>query len=66
MAKEGNTLSIQNIETAPITQGQEFGPCLLSPGLNTKWTTGGWDGDKWFDEPSGLEIQPQRYMLLPD
>jgi hypothetical protein len=66
MAEQEKTLWLNDIETAPIRPEQKFGPCLLSPGIDTKWTTGIWDGHGWFDEASGLKLQPKQYVLLPD
>lgn len=66
MAKEENTLTIKHIDTAPIKPGEPFGPCLLSPGINRRWTTGGWDGDGWFTDDGDVELQPRQYALLPE
>jgi len=52
------------IADAPIKDGELYGPCLLIPGRNRRWTIGEWDGTSWHDLDNG-PLDPTHYLLLP-
>ena len=61
------TGEIRAIDTAPIRQGFEWGPCLLAPAPDphdSEWTIGRWNGGQWIDG-NGFPFSPAVYMLLP-
>ena len=52
------------IETAPIEQGIDFGPCLLGPAeTGDDWIVGWWNGAEWKDS-NGFAFAPLVYMKL--
>lgn len=57
-------IKVMRIETAPVTVGVPWGPCLLAPGIDGEWTIGEWDGEGWFAR-SGFRIAPAYYGELP-
>ncbi len=57
-------IELAEIDSAPIKQGQPFGPCLLAPGIDGDWTVGEWDGEGWFSE-TGSKLAPLLWALLP-
>jgi len=62
--KMEKALIIQEISKAGVSEGKEFGPCLLGPDDDGHWTIGGWDGRGWFDL-QGFPIDPQVFAILP-
>lgn len=54
------------IEDAPVKNGEPYGPCLLTPGIDgSDWVIGEWDGDGWFNLDGDRALQPRLYWLLP-
>jgi len=60
------TLEFQPIETAPILDGEEFGPVWGKPGLYEPMVWIRWDGRHWcrvhsdrFEEPEFFAYQPE-------
>ena len=54
------------IEQAPVKEGEHYGPCLLTPGLDgNDWVVGEWDGYGWFTLDGDREIFPDGYWDLP-
>jgi len=58
------SIPILPINTAPVDPGRSFGPVLLSPGADFKWTLGEWDGEGWFDL-DGFALAPTLWGHLP-
>lgn len=61
---ESELVRIQIIASAPITVGEPWGPCLLGPDLDGRWTVGEWDGESWCAD-TGFQISPRYYGELP-
>lgn len=57
-------LRLLSIADAPVRAGETFGPCLLTPGRDRKWSIGEWDGAGWHDLDNG-PLEPTHYVLLP-
>jgi hypothetical protein len=57
-------VELAEIDSAPATPGQSFGPCLLAPGIDGDWTVGEWDGEAWFSD-AGSKLAPLFWALLP-
>lgn len=64
-----STCAVAVIDTAPISAGVEFGPCLLwaaLPGCEgaPRWFVGEWGGENWCDD-EGLILSPTDWSPLP-
>lgn len=58
-------IAVKRIDSAPVTMGEPWGPCLLAPGIDSEWTIGEWDGECWCAR-SGFQITPLFYAELPE
>jgi hypothetical protein len=52
------------IDSAPVTPGKFWGPCLLAPGIDLAWAVGEWDGESWCTD-TGFRIDPRFFAALP-
>lgn len=57
-------IAVQEIRSAPVSKGQQWGPVLLAPGVDGGWTIGEWDGEAWASR-DGFLISPKYYGILP-
>ena len=60
-------IKMEPIATAPVRAGEDFGPCVLAPGIDYDFTIGSWSGDAeaWFEQGSGEQLDPEHWRLLP-
>ena len=62
--RNSTAIQLSRIATAPIKQGEHFGPCLLGPGYEEDWSIGRWNGSGWFDV-DGFALAPALWAPLP-
>lgn len=57
---------LREIAQVPANKGRSYGPCLLSPGVNSEdWVLGEWDGCGWWSLDGEHQLSPTHYLLLP-
>jgi len=57
-------IELKPIDTAPISPGHEFGPCVLMPGYNCALSVGRFNGRDW-GTLGGFPLLPLFWGIIP-
>jgi hypothetical protein len=63
MSDKMHLVELAEVDSAPVREGEPFGPCLLAS-IDGDWTVGEWDGEGWFAD-TGSKVAPLLWALLP-